>query len=141
MGFMDKVKAQAQQVAQQAQQGIAQGQSKLDEMQARKQADALLRDLGAAYYAEQRTGGGSDEVLAALRKIDAHVANNGPIDTGATAPTPAATVGEATPHPPAPTSAEGAPPAHPSTGAQPPTQPPNQPPNQPPGGNFSLDDL
>src|SRR3954447_4075763 len=82
MGLMDKVKAQAEQAVAKGKQGVAQGQSKLDAMQAKKHGDALLRDLGAAYYAQQRTTGGSaDGVAAALAAVDAHAAANGPVDT------------------------------------------------------------
>ncbi len=44
MGFLDKAMSQVQQAAKQ-------GQDKLDDMQAKKTADGLLRDLGAWYYA------------------------------------------------------------------------------------------
>jgi len=71
MGLMDKVKAQAEQAVAKAQQGIAQGQAKVDEMQTKKHADAALRDLGAAYYAQQREGGSADAVTAALAAVDA----------------------------------------------------------------------
>lgn len=81
MGLMDKVKAQAEQAAKKAQQGMAQGQSKLDAMQAKKREDALLRDLGAAYYAQQRSGGSADAVAAALSAVDEHSATHGAVDT------------------------------------------------------------
>lgn len=83
MGFMDKVKAQAEQVAGKAQQGLAQGQAKLNDMQVRRHADALLRDLGAAYYAEQRSSGDHAAVEQALAAVDAHVAEHGPLDGAA----------------------------------------------------------
>ena len=86
MGLMDKVKAQAEQAVAKAQHGVAQGQSKLDAMQAKKHADALLRDLGAAYYAQQRSGGSADDVAKALAAVDAHVQDNGAVDTAASAP-------------------------------------------------------
>jgi hypothetical protein len=86
MGLMDKVKAQAEQVAAKAQQGMTQGQAKLDAMQAKKQGDALLRDLGAAYYAQQRTGGSADAVTDALAKVDAHVGEHGAVDATPTVP-------------------------------------------------------
>ena len=54
MGLMDRVKAQATELAQKTQ-GTA--KAKLDEAQAKRRADALLRSLGAAVYAE-RTGRG-----------------------------------------------------------------------------------
>jgi len=80
MGLLDKVKAQAEQVAQKAQQGVSQGQAKLDAMQAKKQGDALLRDLGAAYYAQQRSGGPETAVTQALSRVEAHIAEHGAPD-------------------------------------------------------------
>ena len=85
MGFMDKVKVQADALAQKAQQGAAQGQAKLDEMQAKRQANALLRDVGATYYAEMRTGGSHDPVEAARVRVDQPGAMNGTVDTTPTA--------------------------------------------------------
>jgi hypothetical protein len=48
MGFMDKVKAQAEQAVAKAQQGVAQGQTKLDDLQAKRAGDALIAALGTA---------------------------------------------------------------------------------------------
>lgn len=100
MGFMDKVKAQADQLAVKAQHGVAQGQAKFEELQNKRKADALLRDLGAAVYAAQRTGGEHEPIEKALAALDAHVAEHGPIDTEAGASTPDAPdapAGEAAP--------------------------------------------
>jgi hypothetical protein len=83
---MDKVKAQAEQAVAKGKQGVSQGQAKLDAMQSKKQADALLRDLGAAYYAQKQKGGSADDVAAALAKVVAHEAENGAVDTTASAP-------------------------------------------------------
>ncbi len=80
MGLLDKVKAQAEQAMTKAQQGMAQGQAKLDQMQSKRHTDALLRDLGAAVYAEQRRGGANQAVLDALGALDAFAAEEGPID-------------------------------------------------------------
>jgi hypothetical protein len=74
MGLMDKVKVQYEQALTKAQQGVNQGKAKFDQAQAKHQWDALLRDLGAAVWAEQREGGSSDAVTAALAALDAHVA-------------------------------------------------------------------
>ena len=82
MGFMDKVKAQAEVAVTKAQQGVAQGQAKLEDFQDKRAADALLLSLGHAYYAEQRTGGSAEDVAAALAAVDAHTAANGPIAGG-----------------------------------------------------------
>ena len=68
MGFMDKVKSQATQVAQKAQDGVKTGQSKLEGAQAKKRQDALLRDLGALLYAE-RTGNATGETAAEMERI------------------------------------------------------------------------
>ncbi|MGI8697988.1 MAG: hypothetical protein ACR2J0_02420 [Mycobacteriales bacterium] len=125
MGFLDKARDAAQQAATKAQQGMAQGQAKLGEVQAKRASDALLRDLGAAFYAEQRQGGSSEAVVSALRAIDTHVAQNGPIDTSSS---PDGGMPSGTGTPPPPTSAAGTPPPSP---AAPPT----------PGGDFKLDDL
>src|SRR4051812_10664884 len=90
MGLMDKVKAQAEQAVAKAQkgvaQGVAQGKEKVEEIQAKKHADALLRNLGAAYFAQQRSGGSADAVTAALAAVDAHAAQNGAVDTAITVP-------------------------------------------------------
>src|SRR5436190_19497277 len=93
MGLMDKVKAQAEQAVAKGKQGVSQGQAKLDAMQSKKQADALLRDLGAAYYAQQQKGGSADAVAAALAKVVAHEAENGAVDTAASAPVASAAEG------------------------------------------------
>jgi len=54
MGLMDKVKAQATVLADKAQTGLAQGQTKIQEMQAGKQVDHLLRELGAYAFLSER---------------------------------------------------------------------------------------
>src|SRR5688500_3308618 len=88
MGRMDKVKAQASQAAAKAQEGVKKGQAKLDDAQAGKRADALLRDLGAQVFA-QRSGRGDAqteaEVERLLGELRDHEANTKPIDTTATA--------------------------------------------------------
>jgi hypothetical protein len=112
---MDKLKVQAEQVAARAQQGTAQVQTRLDAVQAKRGSDVLLRDLGAAYYAEQRQGGPHDAVEAALAALDSHASQTAPIDTSTTGPQPMPT--------------QSAPPA----GAQPA--------DAQPAGDFKLDDL
>jgi len=84
VGLMDKVKSQATELAEKSKQGVAQGQAKLDAMQAKKQLDALFHDLGAATYAAERKGGTRDEVERLLKAIDAHEQANGPTDTTGT---------------------------------------------------------
>ena len=71
MGLMDKVRAQGSQLAQVAQDAAREGKVKLDQAQAKRRADALFRDLGAAVYAE-RTGRGSPDSKERIdRLIDA----------------------------------------------------------------------
>lgn len=53
MGLMDKFKTQATQLAQE-------GKARYDQAQANRRADALLRQLGAAVFAE-RTGRGTSD--------------------------------------------------------------------------------
>ena len=88
MGLMDKVKAQATQVAQKAQEAGKEGKAKLDAAQQKKKGDALLRDLGAAFYAE-KTGKGSGETAAEIERLlaelRAHEAEHGAVNTAPTA--------------------------------------------------------
>ena len=77
MGLLDKVKEQAGQIADKAQQGVTQGKDKIEELQVHKKGDALLRDLGAAYFAQLRHDGPAAAVDAALAAMDAHVAEHG----------------------------------------------------------------
>ena len=79
MGLMDKVKAQADQAMTKAQQGLAQGQNKIEEMQAKRAADGLLRQLGVASYALHKGSGTQAEVDAAVAALDKHAAEHGPI--------------------------------------------------------------
>ena len=64
MGLMDKVKAQAAAVAQQANAGMA----KLDALPAQRRADALLHSLGLAVLAE-RTGRGTGETEGQIAQL------------------------------------------------------------------------
>lgn len=82
MALMDKMKAQAAQLAQKAQEAGKAGQTKIGDVQAKRRADALLRELGAAIYA-QRSGTASgdsagevDRLVAELTKLETE---SGPI--------------------------------------------------------------
>ena len=86
MTLVDKAKVAAEKAAARGKQGVAQGQAKLEAIQAKRKADALLRDLGGAYYAESRHGGGHDSVESALKALDAHEQEHGAVDTGAGEP-------------------------------------------------------
>lgn len=54
MGFMDKVKEQASVAAAAAKDAAQKGQSKVEELQAKRAADGVLRELGLVVY-KQRT--------------------------------------------------------------------------------------
>jgi hypothetical protein len=91
MSFIDKIKTQAATAAAQAtaaaKDAAAQGQAKIDQYQAKRSADAMLRDLGAAYYAEEtgrgseRTAADRERIIGALKALEEQ---SGPIDLGVT---------------------------------------------------------
>jgi phage shock protein A len=68
MALFDKVKAQAGQMAQKAQEAGKAGQQKLADAQARRKADAMLHDLGLAVYAEQ-SGRATDATKAEIDRL------------------------------------------------------------------------
>ncbi len=80
MGLMDRVKAQATQLAQQTKDAAEQGKAKLDQAQAGRRADAMLRQLGALVYAD-RTGRGTSDGQAKIDQlindISTHERENG----------------------------------------------------------------
>jgi hypothetical protein len=83
MGLMDKVKAQATQLAEKAQEAGKVGQAKLGTLQTKKQADNLLRELGAHHFAKAkgRGDGQTDSKIAGvMAQLDAHEAEHGQID-------------------------------------------------------------
>lgn len=143
MGFLDKVKAQAEQT-------LKQGQEKVDEVQAKRKADGLLRDLGAWYYAVHtgRDGGqGEGELARISAELKAHEAEHGPLggrDDEPEPPTPPPAGGatvptspppSAPPPAPAPGGAAPLPPVDvPPTPAAPPMPPPSSAPGSLPGG-------
>lgn len=92
MGLLDKAKAQAQQLA-------TKGQEKLEQTQGKRKEVALLRDLGAAVFA-QKTGKGTPETDAEIERLvselRAHEAEHGAIDTKPTAAAEGAGGGAAT---------------------------------------------
>jgi hypothetical protein len=75
MGLMDRVREQAavvaQRTAQATQEAAQQGKAKLDQAQAKRRADAMFRDLGAAVYAERTGRGGTDTADKIERLIKA----------------------------------------------------------------------
>ncbi len=68
MGLMDKVKAQASTLAQQTKDATSAGMAKLDQSQASRKADGMLRSLGLAILAE-RTGRATAETAAQITQL------------------------------------------------------------------------
>ncbi len=144
MGFLDKAKEQASALANKAQEGISQGQAKLDAQQAKKHADGLLRDLGAWVFA-QRTGRDNGGAPANIERIygelQAHEAEHGQLGDDKekeSAPSPveqaeAVAPSFAAPQPPA-GSPDPAPPTGPPPGS-PTVPPPGSPTVAPPPGS------
>lgn len=84
MGFLDKAKAQAEQA-------LKQGQDKIDEVQAKKKADGLLRDLGSWHYAMaagRDDGRGAAEVARLTAELEAHEAECGALAIPGAVPAP-----------------------------------------------------
>jgi len=124
MGLLDKVKATAEAATEAAKDAAAKGQAKLDEVQAKKGADVMLRDLGAAYYGTKTgrstpaTDGEMERLVAALQTYeDSH----GPLtlapESAAAGPT-AAPTGASTPPPPPKAADPASPPPPPPPTAQ-----------------------
>jgi hypothetical protein len=90
MSWKEKIRAQAAELAEKAQAGVAQGQAKVSEIQAKRRADALLRDLGAAVYAEHHGADRSGERQRLISQLEAHAAEHGPIATEPEADAPTA---------------------------------------------------
>ena len=133
MGFMDKVKAQATVLADKAQTGVQQGQTKIQEMQASKQVDHLLRELGAYVFLSERDRIQPDseaKVAGIMGELDGLERAGTPVTV--TAPYPAPGAG-AVPSGAVPQSG-----ATPESGAAPPTGLPNPPGAAPPAAGGAI---
>ena len=124
MGLLDKVKQTAATATEAAKDSAAKGQAKLDEVQAKKAADGMLRDLGAAYYATRtgRTTPTTDsEIERVVAALQEHESQHGQLtlapESAAAAPTAAPTgTPPGAPPPPPPQAADpGSPPPPPPT--------------------------
>jgi hypothetical protein len=137
MGLMDRVKVQAAQLQQRAQEAAREGKEKMDQAAAKRRADAMFRELGAAVYAERTGRGGTDtkgrieRLVKALSEQEAEQGlGNGPekaapeaggtgtADAGATSPGPASP-GPASPGPASPGPASAGPTSAGPTGTGP----------------------
>src|ERR1700761_6191118 len=125
MGLLDKVKAQATAATEMAKDAAAKGQAKMNEAQAKKAADGMLRDLGAAFYAT-KTGRATpttdDEIAQLVTALQAHESEHGQItlaaESAAGAPTAAPAGAPPAPPPPPPPAARPASPPPPPPTAQ-----------------------
>jgi hypothetical protein len=126
MGLLDKVKDAAQSATVVAKDAAAKGQAKLDGAQAKKAADGLLRDLGAAYYATKSgraTPTTDADITRLVAALQAHEAEHGQMtlapETAAATPTAVPSDGSApAPPPPPPTAADPSSPPPPPPTAQ-----------------------
>ncbi|MQA05362.1 MAG: hypothetical protein GEV07_22440 [Streptosporangiales bacterium] len=73
MGFLDRAKEAAQRARSGARVAREQGQHRINELQARRQAEVLLREVGLASYEEKQGIGGQEAVVRAVAKLDEHV--------------------------------------------------------------------
>jgi hypothetical protein len=105
VGLMDKVKAQATQLAQKTQEAAQEGKARLDQAQASRRGDALLRQLGALVFAD-RTGRGTPDSQAKIDQlistISTYEQENGLNLAQTTVPPPDAPGDQAGPGPSAP---------------------------------------
>jgi hypothetical protein len=125
MGLLDKVKAQATAATVMAKDAAQKGQAKLDEVQSKKGADSMLRDLGAAFYATKTgratpsTEADVDRLVSALQ---AHESEHGALTL---APESAAAAPTATTFaPPTAAAPNSAPPSAPTAVTDPASPPP-----------------
>lgn len=101
MGLMDKVKAQAQNVAAQAKTAAGQAQEKVEEMQLRKKADAAAKQLGYLIHKE-RTGGAAagaeaDKLVAEITELERQIAEDDQPAGGSATPAAPPSSSDATP--------------------------------------------
>jgi hypothetical protein len=124
MGLLDKVKQTAATATEAAKDAAAKGQAKYDDLQAKKAADGLLRDLGAAVYAT-RTGRATptteSEIERLITALEAHESEHGAItlapESAAAGPTATPSTDPAASPPPPPQAADpSSPPPPPPTG-------------------------
>jgi hypothetical protein len=94
MGFKDAMKTNVESLARKSMEAGAKGQAKMESMQAKRRGHALLHDLGAALYTEQRLGGDAQSTRTLMALLDQHAAEHG-LDTSPDVPDP--TIGVAAP--------------------------------------------
>lgn len=82
MGFMDKVKAAAQDVATEAKKATAQGKEKIGELQTRKKMDEAAKKLGYLVHRERTenvpAGTEADQLIAEITTLQEELAAEPP---------------------------------------------------------------
>jgi hypothetical protein len=99
MALFDKVKEQANQLAQKAQEAGKAGQAKVQDAQSKRKADGILRLLGAAYYAQRSGTAASDndaEIDRLIGELKIYESEHGPI-TGADDDAPSSSASDTSP--------------------------------------------
>lgn len=80
MRLVDKVKEQAAAAAKGAKEAASKGQAKVEEIQAKRAADATLRELGLVVYLQRVGRAGEDaesRISGLVETLRAHEAENG----------------------------------------------------------------
>jgi hypothetical protein len=83
MGFMDKVKEQAAVATAAAKDAAQKGSAKVDELQAKRAADGVLRQLGLASYLVANGRGGAqseDEIKGFIATLQQYETEHGPLE-------------------------------------------------------------
>jgi hypothetical protein len=86
MGLMDKVKEQASAAAAAAKEAAAKGQAKVDEIQAKKAADGVLRQLGLAVYlqkTDRATNTADSDIASYVESLKTYESEHGPLSPDA----------------------------------------------------------
>jgi hypothetical protein len=95
MGFMDKVKAAAQDVASEAKQATQKAQTKMEQSQTRKKIDDLAKQLGYLIFREKTqgtpAGADADKLIADMGDLEKQLADS---QAAAAAEAPAAPASE-----------------------------------------------
>jgi 2-keto-3-deoxy-L-rhamnonate aldolase RhmA len=113
MGLLDKAKDRVAQATEMAKDAAQKGQAKLDDVQSKRGADGILRDLGAAVYATKSgrsTPSTEADIARLVSALQAHESQHGALTlapesaaagpTAAPAPPPAAADPSSPPPPP-----------------------------------------
>jgi hypothetical protein len=80
MGLMDKVKAQANVLAQKTQETAREGKARYDQAQANRVADTMMRNLGAVVFVEETgraAADSADQKARLIASLSAHEAEHG----------------------------------------------------------------